>query len=359
MKSFASFIKKAFPIPRSLILSDVSISFFDGQLSFFEFGRLHGSISPKVCGTLPFPRLHLGTKEEKGIFNQAVATLKAFASAKGYHMVRAILHEGDVYAFKMRIPTTKTEEFHSAIESALEENVPIPPTDALFEYEIISTDTLKNETLVAVTVISEKIVANYVALLQAAEIAPVMFETESRALARALVAKDDMNTHAVLAIEEHHSVVFIVEKGKATFSSSVDVGSADLARAVSKTFSVDENEARKLIAGKTGENKISETVLFESMIPALSTLADELGKALFYFKGEAQNISEVNQIKDIIVCGIDARIPGLVQYISTISKLPATVGSVWTNVFSLKDSVPELNEKASLGYGALIGSHFS
>lgn len=348
-----------------LSLSDVAIDFFDGRLCFFEFGRSHGEVRPKVCGTLPFPALQRDMRQDAPVFSQAAAALKAFAKDKGYRMVRAIIHEGDVYAFKMRVPTINPKELRPAIEAGLEENVPIPPAEALFEYEVISTDSVRNETVVAVTAISNKVVASYISLLAAADMTPILFETESRAMARALVPRGDMGNHAVLAIEERHTVLFIVERGVATFSSFIELGSLDLVHAVAKTFSVTETEARALMAGVGSKPGVDEKMVFESMLPIFSTMSDELGRLLLYFKGESQkergatDIDSIREISDIILAGTDVRIPGFAQYVSASLRVTARVGSVWTNVALPEGGVPELDERVSLGYAALIGAHFS
>jgi Tfp pilus assembly PilM family ATPase len=362
VKSFASLIQKAFPVPHIFVLSDVAIKFFDGKLSFFEFGRSHGVTRPKDCGTIPFPHLKRDMMENRQIFAEAGNALKTFAQSKGYRMVRVIVHEGDVYAFKMRVPTTNVDEMRPAIEAALEENVPIPPAEAIFEFDIVSIDTVRNETSVAVTVISEKMVAVYMTLLQTAGLIPVAFETESRTMAKSLIPAGDQGTHAILAIEEHHSVIFIAEKGVMTFSSVVEFGSIDLTRAVAKTFNVTEDVARSFMTGKGLREGITETIVFESMVPAFSTFSDELEKVVLYFRGEAErNTVGENPgiVTDILLAGSDARISGLTQYLTATVKLPTRIGSVWTNVKFPAGVVPELEERQSLGYTSLIGAHFS
>lgn len=340
MKSFASFLKRAFPIPHILMLSDVSVSFFDGQLSFFEFIRSKGTLRPKACGTMPFPKLRREMREDPALFTEAGSALKDFASSRGYRFARVMVHEADAYVFKVNVPTIIPEEIESAVESALEENVPVSPSEAVFEYEIVHVDAVRGKTLVAVTVISGKILADYISLVETAGMMPVMFDTEARSIAKALIARDDKKSHAILTIKERHSVICVVEKGVVTFSSSIDVGSADIHRAVTKS----------------APSSADETAVFESMIPVFSTIHDELNKMLSYFKTESYRQSE-DQIVDIILSGGDARLPGFAQYVSVTSKLPVKVGSVWTNILSPEKTLPELDEKRSLGYGALIGIH--
>lgn len=358
MKS-RTFITRAFPVPKLLVLSNVSVDITDGVLRYFEVSRSEGKVRPKAYGVVSFPRVHMSPKETKvdKAVVEAGTALKAFADANRYQAVRAVIHEGDAYVFKLKVPTTDPAEIRPAIESALEENVPIPPSEAIFEYDVVSVDHTRGETCVAVSAVAEAVVERYLSVLQAGTLAPVSFETESRALARALVAPGDMGAHAVLYVHAHHSVVFIVEKGKVVFSSSIEVGSADLETAVAKTFNASPADAKALVLGGEVKQQIADAELFDSMLPVFSTLRDELGKVIIYFHAEARKNGGVEEIADVILAGSAARIPGVARYVSLSSKVPARVGSVWTNVLSPDKELPDLDERSSLDYGSLIGAH--
>ncbi|HVU06465.1 MAG TPA: pilus assembly protein PilM [Candidatus Paceibacterota bacterium] len=355
----AVFIKRAFPVPKLLVLSNVSVDITDGTLRYFEVSRSKGKVRPKAYGILPFPRIHMSSKEEKGdkALAEAAAALKSFADDKRYGAVRVVIHEGDAYVFKLKVPTMSPAEIRPAIESALEENVPIPPSEALFEYDVIAVDEVRGETHVAVSAVSEVVVQQYLDILSSGGLMPVSFETESRSLARALVPQGDKGAHAVLHIHTRHSVVFIVEKGKVVFSSSIEVGSNDLETAVGKTFDVSSEDAKALVSGAPASKQVPDAEFFDAMLPVFSTLRDELGKVIIYFHTEARKNGGAEDVADIILAGSAARVPGLARYVSLSSKVPAKVGSVWTNVLSPDRDLPDLDERSSLDYGSLIGAH--
>jgi len=334
----ASFIKRAFPVPRALILSDVSIDISDGVLRYFEVASSKGELRPKAYGSEEVARFHRGVKDEKTVALVA-DSLKAFSAKTGYQAVKAIVHEGDAYVFKLKVPTVRLDEIRPAIESALEENVPIAPSDALVEYDIVSVDQAKKETVVSVSVLSEKIVSEFVRILEMGNLVPVSIETESRAIARAVISPDDTKTHVILSIKAHHSIVFVVERGKVTFSSSIEVGAADLEKAQSKA------------------EDTTETKLFEAMIPVFATIRDEISKVVVYHKTEAKKQGISGDFEDIILLGSSSKIPGFVRYVSLATKLPTKIGSVWTNIISPAQEIPDLDESKSLDYGSLIGAH--
>ncbi len=320
--SAKNFLTRAFPVPQSLSLSNVSVSLFDGQLSFFEFRRSKGRLYPKTFGIVPFPLIRSGSLDEKQKA-EAISILRSFSKTHKYTYVHIIVHEGDAYVFRLTVPTTNPDELHSVIESMLEENVPIPPTEAIFEYDIVSRDIVRGETIVAVSVISEKIIGSYIDLLSLCGFMPVSFETEARALSRSLFSRASSDVALVLAINQRHSVISIVEKNGVVFSSSIEVGSHDIDQAVEKTTSV---------------------------------IHDEIAKVLVFWKTQEKKIKDFKDISRIVLSGSDSLSSNFAGYISLSFKLPTEVGSVWTNVISPEEYLPDLSRGDSLNYGALIGA---
>ena len=348
-------IDKAFPVPGILIPTLVSVDISDGTLRFFEFSRKRGDFAPKEYGSLPFPRMHIGANNEKGR-SEAISALKTWASGKKYASARVVIHEDEVYVFKVTVPTTDKNEIRSAIEALLEENVPIPPNDCVFEYQAMAADYTLRETTLAVSVVSRKSIAEYLDIFSSAGISVVGFETEARAMAHALFTPQDSLVHAVLSISEHHSVVFIVEKGAVVWSSSLEVGSSDIDKAISKTYGTTIEAARALKLEKAFAEADGDMSLFEAMLPVLSTVRDELGKVLSYWKSQSKKERDAKDVVDVILTGKDSLIAGFSRYISLTSKLPAKPGSVWTNVLSIEEKIPELTRRDSLDYGTVIGS---
>jgi Tfp pilus assembly PilM family ATPase len=350
-----SFLERAFPVPRSLILSDVALYVADGTLRYFEFSRSRGKVHPKKFGSSPFPRFHLAALDEK-MKADAVASLKKWAVDNRYSAVRAVVHEDEAYVFKVTVPTASEGEIRAAIEGVLEENVPIPPGDAIFEYDVIAVDQKLQETTVAVSVLSHNSILESIGLFETAGLSVISLDTEARALARALFSKGDRGVHVVLSLTDHHSIVFIVENGAVVFSSSLKTGSIDLDKAIARAFNITEAEARKMKLEKAFTDIDGDTKCFEAMLPVFSFIRDELAKVLVYWKGQAKHERHFRDVNDIVLCGSDAMIAGFDRYVAVTAKTPTRVGSVWTNVLSINENVPELPRRESLDYGVVIGT---
>lgn len=350
-----SFLEKAFPVPKSLILSETAIDISDGNLRFFEFSESRGILKPKAFDSLPFPRLNLGTLSEK-LRTEAISALKTWASKKKCDAARVVIHEGEAYVFKVTIPTLHHHEMRAAIEALLEENVPVKPDEAVFEFDVISKDHETQTSTVAVSVISKKSAATLIDIFKESGIEVTAIETESRALARCLFPKETKKVFAVISIAEHHSIVFIVENGAVVFSTAMEIGSVDLDQAIAKEFGITEPEARALKMEKAFMESDGDMKLFEAMAPIFSIIQDELGKMLIYWKAQGKKGKDVEHVSKIVLSGRDALIAGFARYIALNSKIPTKIGSVWTNVLVIEDEVPQILFRDSFEYGTVIGA---
>ncbi|PJE74564.1 MAG: hypothetical protein COV01_00840 [Candidatus Taylorbacteria bacterium CG10_big_fil_rev_8_21_14_0_10_41_48] len=352
--SKSSLLNRAFPVPRTLIMSEVSVGIYDGELRFSEVVYSHGSLVPKNFGVIDFPELRMEDQDQKSR-DEAIEKLSSFSMEKGYRAVRVLIHEDEAYVFQITVPSTDVSTFTNAVESSLEENVPLSPSDALFEYEIVSTDEERGETLLSVTVVSQKTISSHADILGFGGLFPVSFETEARALSRALVMRGDTGVHALLHIGRKHSFMAIIEKGIVSFSSSINVGSKDIISAVSKSLNMSLPDTEKFILENGFEIGKEDMRIFDASMPVLSTFHDEIGKMLVYWKARSRK-GDVPPISDIILSGKYSLMNGIAKYMSVTSQLPTRVGSVWTNILDPKELPPTLTEQESLDYGSFIGA---
>jgi len=315
--SAKNFLTRAFPVPKFLLLSNISVSISDGELSFFEFQNSGKKLLPKSYGKIPIPLVRIGSIDEKQK-TETLSALNSFAKTQKVSLIHALIHDGDVYVFRLTIPTINREEFRSAIESVLEENVPIPPSEVSFEYSVIHVDEVRGETSVAISVVPDKIIDGYVDLFSQAGLFPVAFETESTAMVKALFSPKEKGISLVLAVKSKHSMIFIVEDGHVVFSSSTDSPST------------------------------KSQLLF-----------DEINKILVFWKTQEKKVRDFRDISHIILVGSGLVESDLARQIANSFKLPVIFGSVWTNVLSVEDDVPGLSLKDSQDYGSLIGALLS
>ena len=94
--------------------------------------------------------------------------LSELRKGKNIKHVRVSLPEEQVYLFKLRLPKAGLENIREGIELVLEEHVPIPATEAVFDYEILSQD--KQELDIGVAVIEKSVIENYLLVFREAQV---------------------------------------------------------------------------------------------------------------------------------------------------------------------------------------------
>jgi len=217
----------------------------------------------------------------------------------------------------------------------------------------------------------KKIIDSYLISLKKAGLAPLVFEIESQAIARALV-KNGVSPFPVLLIDLGAARTgFIVFSGHSLrFTSSVPISSEGFTKAIGKYLNVNHDKAEELKIRYGVETDINtyrvETnidvearKIFEALIPSLSVLTKEIKKCLSYYQTHIfdEHFSPGTEgVRKIYLCGGGANLKGLVDFLSHELKMPVEKGNPWTNI--LKDylkEVPGMSYEKSLAFTTALG----
>ena len=181
----------------------VGLAISDNAISAIELVRRQGAFAVGRFGrsVLPPGILSGGYINNK---DAVIEELRKLKDSLKLDFVNASLSEEKAYLFSTKIPRVSQKEIRGALEFKLEENVPIPASDAIFDYTIIPQaghDT-GDHLDVGVTVLPKKVVDTYAEVLDAVGITPLSFETEAQAISRAIIRKGDKDTYLVVNIGE-------------------------------------------------------------------------------------------------------------------------------------------------------------
>ncbi|MBI2618299.1 pilus assembly protein PilM [Candidatus Kaiserbacteria bacterium] len=275
---------------------------------------------------------------------------------KKYDMafIRASLPEEKVYLFQMSIPYAENKEqlLHS-IEFQLEEHVPIPPEDSVFDYDIIRKREADIE--VSVTVFPKKVVESYQEAFRLAGLTPISFELEGQAIANAVIARGDEKSYMIVDFGRSRTGIVIVKNGIASFTSTVDIGGNALTEVIMEHFHVDEAEAQRMKNKKGVIHSEDNKELHDSLLKTISALRDEVNRHFLYWNTSDANRKEEDKISKIILCGGNASLAGLPEFLSLGIKVPVERADVWQNAFSYENYIPPLNYEEGLSYATTIG----
>src|SRR3989344_1189978 len=305
-----------FPPPRFLSLPFSGLSISDSSIHCVQFGGRRNSLHLEKYKeeVLPPGVVVSGQINDKEALMEILSVLKKELDL-GY--VKVSLPEEKAYLFTAKIPRVTQKEIRSAIESKIEENVPVSPNELSFDYKIIDRSQ-SDYLLVSVSTLPISLIDLYVDIFEKVGLSLISLEIESQAIARSLLPKEGgLDTVLVVNFGVEKVGLYVVVDRVIHFTSTVSI--------------------------KGGSSKSSDS------------LSQEIKKLYIYWHTLKQNAGKPKKkIKQIIVCG-EGFDDDIVSYLSTHNQTPTILGNVWTNTFDIDTNIPEIPFIDSLRYAASVG----
>ena len=356
--SVLSTLGKIIPPPAYMRLPSAGVDISDTSLKYIQFQpdkRSGTQLELSSWGDIDIPEEVLS----RGIVNDVKKLSEAIAEVKqrvGVETVRVSLPEERAYLFETEIKRgTPFKEIRGLLEFRLEENVPLSPRDAFFDYDIIADNNESESIRVSVTAYARETIMSYYEACIAAGVTPVSFEVEAQAIARATIPKGDAGTHMIVDFGKTRTGIGIVHNGVLMYTSTIDIGGAELSSAMRQQLgNLEESELTRIKNTQGLVRGVDDTGVYEALSPTMSAIADEVRTRIQYWN--MRDISrEDRQIQSIILCGGSVNMKGLPEYFSETLGITATRARVWQNAFPDFDTVPEIGRRYSYGYATAIG----
>ena len=355
MKHHTSSLLRFFPLPRFLAMSATGLDISDHSAKFISFRKKNGFTEIERFGHVKIPEGIIVNGQVKNR-DALVTLLRKMRQKYDLRFVRASLPEEPAYIFTTETPRLiKRKDVRGLLAFKLEENVPLAPSEAVLDYDVLDRNTRDANQTVAVSVFPNAQAQDYVDLLHEAGLIPLSLEIEAQAIARALIPQADTQAHMIVDFGRTHSGISIVENNVVQFTTSVNVGGdmlSDIYKKHSPSLTPDEITKRKNSVGI--EEKNNEAFVSE-MHEVLDMLRNEMDKHLVYWKTHKQSDLTQGDIRSIFLSGGNANLKGLTIYLTKELSLPVHRGNVWSNVFSLDTYIPDIPFAESLGYTSSIG----
>lgn len=349
---------KIIPPPSYIKLPSIGVDVSDTSLKYIQFKGDNRSGTELelvywgdidiVEGALERGAVHDGTKLSDA--------LREVRERTGVDNVRVSLPEERAYLFETEIKKgTPAKEIRSILEFRLEENVPLSPRDAFFDFDIIEDSFDEHMLRVSVTAYAKDTVMSYYDACKAAGVVPVSFEIEAQAIARATIPIGDIGTHMIVDFGKTRTGVGIVHKGILMYTSTIDIGGAELSKAMrAKLGNVEESELTNIKNTQGLVREVGDSSIHDILVAAMATVVEEIGIRIKYWN--TKDIAhEGRQIQSIILCGGSANMKGLPAYLNEMLGVHATLANVWGNAFSIEDEVPPIGRRYSYGYATAVG----
>jgi type IV pilus assembly protein PilM len=353
-----SLVQKFFPPPQLMSFPCVGVDVSDTSLKYIEFTRMHPgdtSLAIKTWGDIEIPA---GVVERGNVFDvmQLSKVLSEMRERTGATYMSISLPEERAYLFETTIAmNTPEKDIRGLLEFRLEENVPLSPRDAYFDYVVVGEDIENRMTRVAVSVYAQSTINSYYEACRQASLLPLSFEIEAQAIARSVIPKAQNDTYMLVDFGKTRMGVGIVHRGILMYTSTIEIAGNQLSQDMRAILgAVPESE---LTAIKNTKGLL-RTKGNESIAGILSryahTIAEELGIRIHYWHTRGID-REAREIKKIIVCGGSANLLGLPQFLEDTLEIPVELAHVWTNAFSLEEKIPPISRRYSYGYATAIG----
>lgn len=285
---------------------------------------------------------------------EALTTLLSdFRKKNNLTYIHTALPEERSYVVRLRLENVTKSDIKNSIELQLVEHIPLPPDQVVFDYTIISEERGgKGPYDVSVAIVPEVLAYSYTEVLESAGFNILSLETETEALARALVPKALQAPVTLFDFGETRTGVSAVWHGSVIATATVPIGGRHLTEAIKKEYnlSYQEAEVKKRDLGLTrGQDSV-----FPALVGSLAVLADELNKHLSYW-----NNSFIAQSKDmpvqVFLAGGSSVLPGLAPFLSSHLGISVSVANPWITSLSFRESVPDLSLGDALRFAPAIG----
>lgn len=342
-----------FPTPAYLNMDSCAIDISDESIKYGQLSEASSSFKFIKFGKEKIPEgvLVSGRIEDE---KKLVDILKNLKKKEKLNFVRISLPEEQMYIFTLSLPQMHGEDLREIILLQIEEHIPLKAIEVVFDYDTLREDD--KLTIVKVSAISTEVIESYLSVFSKAGLTPLSFESEAQAITRAVVPREDEDPVMIVDFGYTRTGVSISYKGNVLFTTTIDIGGFNLTEMLAKNFelSFEKAEEMKKSYGLSTTSEVND--IFPVILNGISVLHDELNRKYIYWKTHNKdNGLENKDISRIILCGGNANLTGLADYLAATMKIKVEHANAWVNISDMKTAVPEISFEDSLSYVTVLG----
>ena len=346
-------------LPKSLRLPVVGLDISDRTFKFVKFRKEKKRFSIDFYGQGSIPDGVVVSGEIKDVEKLSYVLAQTLQShlKKGPLPVAYSLPEERGFVRLVELPSVEEEEIKSVVRLQLEENFPLSPENTVFDYEILRMAGGQKHMDLVISAFPREIVESYMVSLQGAGLKPVIAETESQALARAVVPSYERGPVMIVDIGYTRTSFFIAHRGIVRFTSTVNFSGQELIRSIMMALGVDEKKAVRL------KNEFSffredQRKIYEAITPSIDGLKDELKKRLLFWEThetEAPGRRNITVVERIYLTGGESHMVGLPEYLASVLNVSVERAQPWEGIFDLETYIPPISAHDALLYATAFG----
>src|SRR3989338_5647475 len=308
-------------------LKAFGIDISDLRLRLVQFDKSRKHLSLRCANEIVVPQGMITNGE---ILNElAVANLvkKLVEGVSGKrvrsHYVIASLPERKTFFKVIDIPLVPEKEMAGTIRWGIEQNIPVTMDEVAYDWQVISQDQKHATLRAAVAVIPKTIPESYVSMLEKAGLTPVVLETESGAIARALMPVHDELATIFVDIWASRTSLILYDEGGIHYSSTIEISGQEMTNSIARKLSLTPEQAEKAkqICGldqRKGRGAVRTVVL-----PLLEPIFYKIDEIINFYKNSLNKKQEIS----IVLSGGVSQMIGMEQYFKEKISLPVSIGN--------------------------------
>lgn len=312
------------PVPDFLSLNPFAIDISPNSVRVLKLEKKIGGLEPVFYKTFNIPKT-CDILSENIDTAQCADLLEILKELKDKYKVNYALFslpEIKTYTFETYLPKEAGSNIEEALKFQIEENVPLPPEEVSYEFDLLN-DATETNIKVSVTALPKLAIQSLTRFVLGAGITPISFETESIAIAKAVLERKHSEPTLLVRFGETYTSAAVSENGMIKYTT---------------TFAVSGKEISENPGGDDS-----------------NSLKEEINKLLIYWFTGRQKETNPNKISRVILCGKPAIVPGVKDYFERHLKVKVEVANVWRNCFDINKKIPKISKEDSMELAITIG----
>lgn len=246
------------------------------------------------------------------------------------------------YTKTLVIPSISDKDLDQAVRLEVEQYIPVPIDDLYLDYSIIRKSKKEIELLAVAT--PKKIVDSYMELTRVLGLDTVAVDTSITAAARLFELQDIYQDIPSILIDFGSASADITVHDKTVLvTGTIPCGGDVFTDLIAKELGVSQKEAY-VIKTKYGLNKSKkQDQIIKALQPNMDQLVKEVRRVLRYHNERSVTGKQIGQI---VTMGGGANMPGLNDYLTSLTRLPARMYDPWPKIKLGHLQPPEQVEKA-------------
>ncbi len=262
--------------------------------------------------------------------------------------------KGFIRFLKLPTKTIKRNEIGKVLGLQLEEHVPLPPNEVVFDYSLLREE--KDHFDVVLRAMPLALLETYCLIFKKAGALPVLIDQEMGAVVHAVVPDDFVELGILMDWGKSRTSFAIFNQRIVNFSATVAVGGVTLTNTIAKQLKISFSDAEQFKKTKARVAFDSDVLrsgeIMQAIIPLVTVLREEAEKYIQYWQTHSETSSRPLKM---FLTGGDVFISGFVEYLSRELNMPVSLGDSWANVSFPQKYIPELTKHESLRFSCAAG----